>query len=203
MSSWDDERRAFADAAAWFADLTALVGNAWSRPGLGEWDVRALVGHTSRALLTVESYLQRPASSVEVGSPVAYYRATRPLVGGPEVVRRGRAAGWALGADPAAGFRAVVDRVVPLLDDRDGSELVTTLVGGMALRDYLPTRVFELVVHGADLAVAVDLPLDVPPGPASRALALVDDLTLAEGLAATVLRAVTGRTGLPDGFTLL
>ena len=37
-------------------------------PGLGEWDVRSLVGHTSRALLTVETYLASPAEVVKVGS---------------------------------------------------------------------------------------------------------------------------------------
>ena len=39
------------------------MGDRWERPGLGEWDIRALVGHTSRSLLTVEIYLaRRPAA---------------------------------------------------------------------------------------------------------------------------------------------
>jgi len=59
--SWDDSRMAFADAAGWFVRTAAIVGDRWDRPGLGEWDVRSLVGHTSRALLTVETYLARPA----------------------------------------------------------------------------------------------------------------------------------------------
>ena len=46
--SWDGSRRAFTDAAEWFVDTAALVGGRWSLPGLGEWDVRDLVGHTSR-----------------------------------------------------------------------------------------------------------------------------------------------------------
>ena len=54
-AAWDDSRRAFADATAWFVRTTTLVGDRWGRPGLGEWDVRALVGHTSRSLLTVEA----------------------------------------------------------------------------------------------------------------------------------------------------
>lgn len=57
MSEWSDTRRVFADAAAWFVDVAAQVGGRWDEPGLGEWDVRALVGHTSRSLLTVEAYL--------------------------------------------------------------------------------------------------------------------------------------------------
>src|SRR3954453_13442881 len=67
---WDDSRRAFADAAEWFVRTAALVGDRWQRPGLGEWDVRALVGHTSRSLLTVEMYLARPAAAAGAAPPV-------------------------------------------------------------------------------------------------------------------------------------
>ena len=75
--SWDDSRRAFTDAAQWFVRTTALVGNRWNLPGLGEWDVRALVGHTSRSLLTVATYLASPAATVEVATAADYFRAVR------------------------------------------------------------------------------------------------------------------------------
>ena len=88
--SWEDSRRAFADATEWFVRMTALVGDRWSRPGLGEWDVRALVGHTSRSLLTVEMYLARPAAVVEVDSAADYFRATRAVATDPAVEARGR-----------------------------------------------------------------------------------------------------------------
>jgi hypothetical protein len=57
----------------------AQVGDRWDAPGLGEWDVRALVGHTSRAMLTVEAYLAKPAEQVDMLSAPLYYRATRSL----------------------------------------------------------------------------------------------------------------------------
>jgi len=75
--SWDDSRTAFADAAGWFVRTAALVSDRWDQPALGEWDVRALVGHTSRALATVETYLARPAPAAEIGSAPDYFRATR------------------------------------------------------------------------------------------------------------------------------
>ena len=80
---WNDSRRAFTDASDWFVRTAALVGDRWTRPGLGEWDVRALVGHTSRSLLTVETYLARPAAGVELASPTDYVRATRAIATGP------------------------------------------------------------------------------------------------------------------------
>ena len=202
-TSWDDSRRAFTDAAAWFVRTSALVGDQWDGPGLGEWDVRALVGHTSRSLLTVETYLARPAAAVEVRSAPDYFRATRAAAAGPGVAARGRDAGAALGPDPAAAVAEVAARVVPLVDARDGTELVTTIAGGMRLGDYLPTRTFELAVHTADLARALGVPLDVPGTAAAQALQVVADLAVSAGLAGPLLLAATGRPGLPAGFSVL
>ena len=203
VSPWDDSRRAFADAAQWFVRTAALVGDRWSRPALGEWDVRALVGHTSRSLLTVETYLARPAADVEIDSASDYFRATRAVAAGPAVAARGRDAGAALGSDPAAAVAEIAARVLPLVGTRDGTELVTTIAGGMRLADYLPTRTFELAVHTADLATALGVPLAVPATAAAQALRVVADLAVSDGLAGPVLLAVTGRAGLPPGFSVL
>ncbi len=201
--SWDDARRAFGDAAQWFVRTAGRVGDRWSRPALGEWDVRALVGHTSRSLLTVEAYLAHPAASVEVGSAGDYFRATRAAAADPAVAARGREAGTALGSDPAAAVSEIAARVLPLVGARDGTELLTTIAGGMRLADYLPTRTFELAVHTADLATALGAPVDVPATAAAEALALVADLAVADGRAGAVLLGLTGRTGLPAGFSVL
>ena len=201
--SWDTSRTAFADAAAWFVRTAALVGDRWDRPGLGEWDVRALVGHTSRALVTVETYLARPASAVEVASAPDYFRATRAAATGPAVAARGRDAGTALGSDPAAAVAQIAERVLALVDTQDGTELVSTIAGGMRLGDYLPTRTFELAVHTADLATVLGVPPDVPATAAAQALTIVADLAVTDGLAGPLLRATTGRPGLPAGFSVL
>jgi uncharacterized protein (TIGR03083 family) len=201
--SWQDSRTAFADAADWFVGTAALVGDRWSRPGLGEWDVRALVGHTSRSFLTVETYLARPAETVEVATAAEYFRATSAAAAGPAVAARGRDAGTALGADPAAAVAEIAARVLRLVDARDGTELVTTIVGGMRLRDYLPTRTFELAVHTSDLARALGEPLAVPATAAAQALALVTEIALADGRAGGLLLAATGRPAPPAGFSVL
>jgi uncharacterized protein (TIGR03083 family) len=201
--SWDDSRTAFTDAAEWFLRTTALVGNRWNRPGLGEWDVRALVGHTSRSLLTVETYLARPAAGVEVASALDYFRATKAAAADPAVAARGWEAGAALGADPAAAVAEIATRVLPLVDARDGTELMTTIAGGMRLADYLPTRTFELAVHTADLAAALGLPPDIPATAGAQALHIVAELAAADGGAGPLLLSMTGRTALPAGFSVL
>jgi uncharacterized protein (TIGR03083 family) len=200
---WDESRRAFGDAAGWFVRTAALVGDRWTEPGLGEWDVRALVGHTSRSLLTVEAYLDRPAAAVEVASATDYFRATREMAAGPAVAERGREAGAALGDDPAAAVADIAARVVLIVESQNGSELLTTVAGGMRLVDYLPTRVFELVVHTCDLARALDLPMEVPATAARQALQLVAELAIADGVAGSLLLGSTGRPVLPEGFSVL
>ena len=200
---WDESRRAFADAAAGFVRTVALVGDRWQEPGLGEWDVRALVGHTSRSLLTVEEYLARPAATVEVPSAPAYYAATSAMAAGPGVAARGVAAGQALGDDPATAVAGLAARVVPLVERSDGADLLTTLAGGMRLDDYLPTRTFELAVHTCDLATALGLPLEVPATAATQALRLVSELAVSSGQAGPLLLAATGRPVLPPGYSVL
>jgi len=201
--SWDDSRTAFADAAGWFVRTAALVSDRWDQPALGEWDVRALVGHTSRALATVETYLARPAPAAEIGSAPDYFRATRAAAAGPAVAARGRDAGTALGSDPAAAVAQLAARVLALADAHDGTALLMTIAGGMQLADYLPTRTFELAVHTADLATALGIPPDVPATAAAQALNIIADLALTGGLAGPLLLAATGRPGLPAGFSVL
>ncbi|GAA3825786.1 maleylpyruvate isomerase N-terminal domain-containing protein [Nocardioides panacisoli] len=201
--TWDTSREAFAAAARWFVGTAALVGDRWSAPGLGEWDVRALVGHTSRSFLTVETYLERPAETAAIPSPAGYYRATSALSAGPEVADRGRAAGAALGDDPAAAVAQIAERVLPLVDAHDGTELLTTIAGGMRLSDYLPTRTFELTVHTADLARALSLPVEPPVAAARQVMQLLTDLSIDTGAVGQVLLALTGRSGLPSGFSVL
>ncbi len=201
--TWEDSRRAFGDAAACFIRTASLVEGRWDSPGLGEWDVRALVGHTSRALLTVQTYLAQPAAAIEVESTAGYFRATTGAAVGSEVAQRGRDAGLALGADPARALADLAGRVLELIDGSDGTELVTTIAGGMRLSDYLPTRTFELAVHTADLAVALDVPADLPATAATQALHLVTELAVTRGLAGPLLLTATGRPGLPQGSSVL
>lgn len=199
---WQESLTAFRDAADWFVRTTSRVEGGWDRPGLGEWDLRALVGHTSRSLLTVETYLGRPAAAVEVASAVDYFRVTSLMAAGPDVAQRGRDAGEALGPDPAAAVAEIADRVLGLLDSQDGTAVVTTIAGGMRLSDYLPTRTFELAVHTSDVAAALGLPLEVPATAAAQALRVVNELSVANASVGQLLLVATGRP-VPAGFSVL
>lgn len=196
-------------AAAAFLELVRQVpGTAWSRPALGEWDVRALAGHASRALTTVETYLgtpgPEPAAGKPLDGPVAYYLAVRDSMAPAAIARRGREAGDALGEDPAGAVQGLVRRITVLVRDAPDQALVSTPAGTMTLLGYLPTRTFELAVHGLDLARAVGL-----EPPASLAPAVASSLELAGAIGARLpsapelLLLLTGRSGLPGGLSVL
>jgi uncharacterized protein (TIGR03083 family) len=188
--------------------VTSVNGAHWSRPALGVWTVRDLVGHTSRALLTVESYLDPTSTTDDPSLPdaVAYFRAAPAgtLADPQAVAKRGRQAGAALGDRPAAAVATIAERVLALVDGVDDDALVRTPINTMTLIGYLPTRTFELVVHSLDLAAATNVEL-----PAELARVIPACLVLAAQLAgerddaAMVLLALTGRRPLPDGFSVV
>ena len=64
----------FESAARSFADLVHRIpDDRWTGPGLGDWDLRSLVGHASRSLVTVSTYLQTAAEHEDVATPQDYY----------------------------------------------------------------------------------------------------------------------------------
>jgi len=81
--------------------------------------------------------------------------------------------------------------------------LVTTVVGGMRLSCYLPTRTFELVVHGYDIARAAGLAFEPDPQALATTLGLAGEIAVATGRAGEVLAALTGRVPLPTDFSLV
>jgi len=198
-------RACYAGAARAFLELAGRVPpEAWSWLALGEWDVRALTGHTSRALTTVETYLGTPATGVRVAGPVEYFLAVRGATSPDAIAQRGKETGVALGEDPAAAVRELVHRVTALVRNTPDDALVATPAGAMTLIDYLPTRTFELAVHSLDLARALGL-----PPPASLAPALAASLELAGAIGARLpsagelLLLLTGRTGLSENLSVV
>ena len=203
MTTWEQERAAFTAAAGWFADTAAAARGHEEAPGLGEWSVRDLLGHTSRSLTTVEQYRREGGGPVEVTSAAGYFSALAEAMRAPGVAQRGRDAGAALGPDPAASVAALAERVVALVGSWGPDAAMATPAGGMLLGAYLPTRTFELTVHTCDLAVALGQQPVPPPAAAVATLHLVGELAVASGGAGDALLALTGRRPLPEGFTVL
>lgn len=202
---WGCTKRCFFDAAQGFVNLVNEVApDLWDGPGLGVWTVRDLVGHTTRALVTIENYLHVDGSRLEptLDCPAAYFESAAASVNPKGVAVRGRAAGQALGKDVPAAVATVAARVVQLVSGQKPDVSVSTPVGVMALQDYLPTRTFELSVHSVDLARATQ---QLAPNTAAlhTSLALATQIAIRSGNAVDVLLALTGRQPLPIDFSLV
>jgi hypothetical protein len=166
--------------------------------------VRDLIGHATRALLTVETYLAKPADCVDIERPVDYFlRAMASLADPAAVAARGREAGQALGARPASMVRDIATRVLTQIRTVTDETVLSTPVGGMRLIDYLPTRVFELSIHTLDIAAALSAEVSIPLTAARVTLQLIVELALQPGKTAPLLLAATGRGPLPVGYSVL
>jgi hypothetical protein len=189
---------AFRQAAHWWRSLVGGVeDHQWDQGGLGEWSVRELVAHGGRALRTVADYLTGDTKDpTEVPTAAEYFRIVlaeqTPHV---HIANRARAESrehpdWILATDQ---LWTAADLA---LARATGATAVHTFVGEMRLDQYLATRVVELVVHGTDLARAIDLPSPPPFDAAKVAVGVLVDLSTAEDLA-TIGRMLTGRRGNP------
>ena len=206
-----DNRRTYRAAAVALAELAARVpAGRWDSPGLGDWTLRELTGHAvSSALRQVPAVLASPGATVAADSPQAYWTFARGAP--PEVyaaaVRASSAdaaaTGRELGDDPAAVVRTLVGAATAALAGAGDDDVVATPIGGMRVRDWLPTRTFELVVHGMDIAAAAGVPDDMPAAAVAEATVLAARVAAALGDGPPVLRALTGRGGLPAGFTVV
>jgi uncharacterized protein (TIGR03083 family) len=197
-------RETFAEASRTFVALVERIPqNRWNDPGLGEWNLRSLVGHTSRSLVTVENYLGQPTEMEEVPSPAAYYVAIAGI-DHAAVVGRGVEAGRALGENPAEFVAALAGRVLARVETA-GNPLMHTAAGGMRLENYLPTRTLELVVHSLDIATAV--PDIEPPEFSDQLLSEVARVAataaVLRGSGVELMLALTGRATLGQGFSVV
>jgi hypothetical protein len=197
-------RETFEEAARTFVNLVQRIPQGrWDGPGLGEWNLRALVGHTSRSLVTVETYLGQPVETEEVPGPAAYYVGIAGI-DHAGVVGRGVAAGQALGENPAQFVADLAERVLAQVDNA-GNPLIHTAAGGMHLESYLPTRTLELVVHSLDIAAAVP-DIEQPEfsdqllGEVARVAATAGVLL---GHGVEMMLAFTGRGTLSPGFSVV
>jgi uncharacterized protein (TIGR03083 family) len=197
-------RETFAEAARTFVALVGRIPeDRWNGPGLGEWNLRALVGHTSRSLVTVETYLGQPVETEEVPTPAAYYVAIAGI-DHAAVVGRGVEAGRALGENPAEFVNRLAERVLVQVDTT-ANPLMHTAAGGMHLETYLSTRTLELVVHSLDIAAA--LPDIEPPEFSDQLLSEVARVAataaVLQGRGVELMLALTGRASLSPSFSIV
>jgi hypothetical protein len=157
-------------------------------------------------LVTVSTYLKTVAPREDVVSATDYYvqmHSYSKSLGAAAIVERGRQAGRDLGEDPVAAIDALVPRVLAEIDAVD--DPLIEVIGGLGIRlsSYLPTRTFELAVHGMDIARAVGVDFVPPEDVLADAAALAARIGVALGHGPTMLLTLTGRAALPEGFSVV
>jgi uncharacterized protein (TIGR03083 family) len=180
MSSMDDARPAFLDAAATAVRLLERheLARYWAGASvLPEFTVAGLAGHLFRGMSTVERYLDEPEPS-EAGISAASYFDT--VIRSADIRDPANQAIRARGEEAAAGgpaalasdARATLARLTSRLAG-EGPGRRVRVAGGLVLTldEYLRTRVVELVVHAGDLAASLGVE-PVPPQPATTAVAI-------------------------------
>ncbi len=172
----------------------------WTKSALGEWTVRDLVGHALRAVTLVRTYRSDESSGAMLTAS-EYFVIARQSIGDPAAVaQRGRDAGAALGDNPLAIARSEYNSTVAAINE---IEFVKTPVGPMIRDEYLRTRMVELVVHTNDLQRATGQEIAINEGATRIAIGLLGEVAIARGTGPTLLAAITGRSSLPPGFSVL
>jgi uncharacterized protein (TIGR03083 family) len=168
------------------------------------WTVKDEFAHTAQAISRTLEMLALPAPTDLPVDTARYFVADRrfePAVDAARVDSAQQFAAARSSSELIAWFEQQWRAVAATVESVPGDRLVTTRHGDpMRLTDFQVTRVFELAVHGLDLADALGVPPWLTPG----AAAVVDGLLLGLGGAqarqvlgtdsAGLIRYATGRT---------
>lgn len=197
--NWQEHRSLFRTAAESVATLLDDVAD-FTVPGIGNWDLGGLAGHFLRAVRTPIAYLQQP---VPEGEPLAsapsyiagYLRWRRddPVAADEAVATRGSQEFTLVTSDPARAIRVDAARLDEMLGEELPTRRLPTRFGPMRLDDYLRTRSVEVVVHGLDIARALDVVWNPPAALLSDVLALLADVAVEIGDGENLLLLLSGR----------
>ena len=119
------------------------------------------------------------------------------------ITERGREAGQALGSNPIATLNRLADRVLSLVERLPYDHIMHTPGGVQELSRYLRTRVTELTIHTLDLAKALGIEAEQPEECLCETLYVLSNYAISRKVGMEVAFALTGRTPLLSGFTVV
>jgi hypothetical protein len=128
MDDFRDAARAFIHLVERVERIARTAPDTWDTPALGVWTVRDLIGHTARAISTVETYLDLPAPSIATvpSAEIYYLRVFGGFTDHGAVAERGIAAGRQLGDDAGSSIAASLERALSLIDKQPASSQLAT-----------------------------------------------------------------------------
>ncbi|WP_377273723.1 maleylpyruvate isomerase family mycothiol-dependent enzyme [Peterkaempfera sp. SMS 1(5)a] len=150
------------EAEALGPGVARLPEAAWNRPTrCSPWSARELLGHVCVVLDWVPDMIEGQAPEIPEVSATEYYRPDRRFSTATNAARielgRDRAARHRSGAELVADFTQTWRKAQGLCRKEPERRVVRTRHGdAMLLADFMLTRVFEVAVHGVDLADALE-----------------------------------------------
>ncbi len=167
-------RRQWQELRAWLEEVDAL-GRADVPTGVGDWTVSDLVVHLGLGLSLVTGIAPAPEGTVPITLReyvAAYPPAAAAIAGQTEDLQA------ELGDDVLAGLDRIAEEAFAALEGIT-TPVVLARRGPITREDYVLTRLVELVVHGDDLARALDAPRH--PGDPEAVVTVATVLALAYG----------------------
>lgn len=152
LATLDAECRLSIEAAGGLSDAD------FSRPTrCPPWDVRVLVGHMLRDLDRVITYLEVPAPSAAATDAISYFSSYDPRVEGALITASSVEAADRYDSPVALvhGLDETLRRCIDQARAADPGRILATRLTSIRLDEFIKTRVFEIGVHGLDLADAL------------------------------------------------
>ncbi|MGK5682613.1 maleylpyruvate isomerase family mycothiol-dependent enzyme [Actinoplanes sp. URMC 104] len=184
------------EAAAFVSALQTLPRTAWERPTRCEpWRIRELVGHVVTALGRVPQSVALRAPLRAAVTAVEYFRNDHRFSSAANAERVQIAA--SVPTADADALRAAARLVVTTCEAEPPARVVETRHGdAMLLSEFLLTRLFELAIHGLDVADAANVPPWLTPAAAHHLKLMLFTVEPSPGDDAALLRRATGRAPL-------
>jgi len=175
-------RQAMAALAAETSALGALLETRadadWERPTrLPGWSVMVLVAHIAGGVSRIPQYAATPVDAPPERDRLTYWRFDASVDAGVST----RALDAARGQTPdslRAALRNNLAAARDVIARLPATTVIPSIMGPIALVEYLPCRIVEVCVHGLDLRDALDAPLTPTPA------ALASTVSTLEGLLA-------------------
>ncbi len=196
-----DVRATYLEAAGDAVDLLArpdVAGRWHEASALAQLDVAGLAGHLARAVIQVESILDKapPSADAELYDAVGYYLSIEGLFDADSATNEDiRLRGIEMAAEGHAALvertRDVLDRLKIRLPAEPAARTVEAMDHPMLLDEYLRTRLVELAVHVDDLEVSIDA--DAPIPAADAAIDVLVQVAVARIGTTSALRALARR----------
>jgi len=147
------------EAAAFAAALDELPASAWDTPTRCDpWTVRDVVGHVITVLARTSGMIAAPDPQRSDTTATDYYRADERFspVANADRVRTARERAVAEPATLIREFTETCQAVTTLSSGQPADRTVLTRHGdAMLLSQFLSTRLFEVAIHGLDIADAI------------------------------------------------